>query len=163
MDRLEQMLARLETQRACLRFAADQLSDLPGPILEVGLGKGRTFDHMRSLFPGRAIHAFDRDIHAPADCVPGPGFMHVGDFRETLQEITTIIGRDAALAHADIGTSKRERDAPLAAAIAPLLAQLVKPGGLVMSDREMADAALEPRTLPSGVADWPYFVYQVRS
>ncbi len=161
MDRLELMIARLVTQRACLGYAARALAGLDGPILEVGLGKGRTYDHLRTLFPGRAIHAFDRDIHAPGDCVPPDGLMHIGDFRETLPRAVGVIGRTAVLAHADIGTSKPDRDVGLATAIAPLLVQLVQSGGLVMTDREMSNPALCGRPLPPDAGDWPYYLYEV--
>ena len=130
MDRLEQMIARLVTQRACLDFAAGRLADMPGLILEVGLGKGRTFDHLRHLFPDRDLYAFDRDVHAPPDVVPAADRLILGDFRITLPQAAARLGRTAAFAHADIGTSKRTLDAALAAAIAPMLTQLVKPAAM---------------------------------
>ena len=34
------------------------LSD--GPVIELGLGNGRTYDHLRERLPGRRIIAFDR-------------------------------------------------------------------------------------------------------
>ena len=46
---------------------------LPGHVLEVGLGKGRTYDRLRTLFPQRAIYAFDRELHCPARLRPRRG------------------------------------------------------------------------------------------
>ena len=35
---------------------------MEGPVLELGLGNGRTFDHLRERLPGRRIVAFDRAL-----------------------------------------------------------------------------------------------------
>ncbi|MYG53434.1 MAG: hypothetical protein F4204_14125, partial [Rhodospirillaceae bacterium] len=40
-SRLERMIARLATQRAVLDWAAERVSGIDGPVLEIGLGKGR--------------------------------------------------------------------------------------------------------------------------
>ncbi len=160
-DRLTRMIARLETQRRCLDFAAAALAEIPGPVLEVGLGKGRTYDRLRALFPDRAIYAFDRDIHCPPELVPADGHLFLGDFRATLPAAAARLGRTAALAHADFGTSDRARDAALALALAPLLDALVAPGGLVLSDRAMADQGWRTLSLSEGAGTWPYFIYRV--
>ena len=55
-NRLEQMIRRLTAQRNCLAFAAEMVVDLPGPVLEFGLGKGRTYDFMRECLPERDIY-----------------------------------------------------------------------------------------------------------
>ena len=47
------MIRRLEAQRACLASAAEIVENLPGPFLELGLGNGRTYDHLRELAPDR--------------------------------------------------------------------------------------------------------------
>ena len=44
MSRLDSFIRRLEAQRSCLETAVALVADLPGPILELGLGNGRTFD-----------------------------------------------------------------------------------------------------------------------
>ncbi|MGH6887075.1 MAG: class I SAM-dependent methyltransferase, partial [Geminicoccales bacterium] len=49
MSRLDSFIRRLEAQRACLDLAAARIADLPGPVLELGLGNGRTYDHLREL------------------------------------------------------------------------------------------------------------------
>ena len=58
MSRLDSFIRRLEAQRACLEYAAGQIRDLPGPVLELGLGNGRTYDHLRELLPEREIFVF---------------------------------------------------------------------------------------------------------
>jgi len=155
------MIARLLTQRACLDEAARLIRDLPGPILEIGLGKARTYDRLRALFPDREIFALDRDVHCPPELAPDAAHLLLGDFRETLQFLQAGIGRGAALAHADIGSHDRARDARLAADITPLIARLVRPGGVVATDREMPGPGWQALPLPEGAGVWPYYLYRV--
>ena len=60
MSRLDSFIRRLEAQRACLGFVAGQIRDVAGPVLEFGLGNGRTYDHLRELLPERDIFVFER-------------------------------------------------------------------------------------------------------
>jgi len=159
-DRLERMIERLVTQRACLDYAAHIIAELPGVILEVGLGKGRTFDHLRWLFPGRELYAFDRDVHAPADVVPDSQHLLIGDFRQTLAAAGADLGPCAALIHADIGSEDSARDLALAGTIAPLIEQLILPDALVVADRSLSAATLIAQPLPATVGEFPYFIYQ---
>jgi hypothetical protein len=157
---LERMIARLVAQRACLEAAATLISDVPGPVLELGLGKGRTYDHLRCLFPDREIFAFDRHVHAPAGYVPDPAHLLLGDLRATLPRARELIGVPAALVHADIGTDDAQADAALAAALAPLIDRLLSPRGIILSDRAMQQARWASLPLPDE-AHWPYYMYQV--
>jgi len=163
-DALGRMIARLVTQRDCIDFAAALITGLPGCVLELGLGKGRTFDHIRRIFPARDIHVFDCEIHCAPHLVPDPPFLHLGDFRDTLPEMAASLGRGAALAHADIGTEDQDADMVLAGNVAPMVAALVRRGGLVLSDRALPLEAPSWRRmpLPRGAvsAGWPYFIWQ---
>lgn len=167
VDRLERMAARLLTQRAFLDAAAQRVAGLRGPILEIGLGKGRTYSHLQRLFPGRAIVAFDRDLHAPKGAQPPPGRLILGDFRETLPAARGRLTGPAILAHADIGSEDLARDAALARFIGPHLVALVVSGGLIVTDRALSAPGIEPLPappvdLPKGLEPWPYFLYLVR-
>ena len=64
MSRLDSFIRRLEAQRACLDRAAALVAGLAGPVLELGLGNGRTYDHLRALLPGRDIFVFERAVSA---------------------------------------------------------------------------------------------------
>ncbi len=64
MSRLDSFIRRLEAQRACLNWAAELIDGLDGFALELGLGNGRTYDHLRSLFPDRAIYVCERQVAA---------------------------------------------------------------------------------------------------
>ena len=166
-DRLERMAARLLTQRAFLDAAALLVDGLRGPILEVGLGKGRTYSHLQRLFPGRAILAFDRDLHAPKGAQPPPGRLILGDFRETLPAARARIGGPAILAHADIGSEDLARDAALARFIGPQLTGLMIAGGIIVADRALSAPGIDPLPgpaveMPTGLQPWSYFMYRVR-
>lgn len=159
-DALTRMIARLEVQRACLDFAAELIGELPGPILEIGLGKARTFDHLRALFPHRALFAFDRELHCPRELAPDPAQLRLGDFRTTLKAARQTLALSCALAHADIGSHDRAADAALAQEIAPLIGPLMRPGGVVLGDRAFAGQGWEEIALPEGARGWPYFMYR---
>ena len=165
---LDRMIARLWAQRCALEEAARRIAAIPGPILEVGLGKGRTYGHLRALFQAREIWAFDRDLHVPRDEIaPPPERTILGELSDTLPAAAARIGAPAALIHADIGTSRPERDLALAQFVADCAPALLAPGGLVVGDRPMAHAALEPLDWaapapPGGIAAWPYFAWRRR-
>jgi len=161
MSRLDSFIRRLEAQHACLGRAADLVADLPGPVLELGLGNGRTYDHLRALMPARQVFAFDRQIVAHPDCIPGPGQLILGEFVDTLASADERLGAPAALAHGDFGSGNAKRDAALAAAIAPLLAPLMAEGAIIVSDQEMFHPDWKPLDLPAGVEPGRYFMWRV--
>lgn len=161
MSRLDSVIRRLKAQRACLDWAAGTVATLPGPVLELGLGNGRTYDHLREAMPDREIFVFEREINAHPDCVPDDAHLFLGDILETLPRAVVRLGCTAALAHSDIGTGDEARNARLAARVAPFLSALVRPGGLILSDREFRAAGWEALPLPEGVPPGRYFVYRV--
>ncbi len=70
MSRLDSFIRRALAQRDCLGDAARLIDGLPGPVIELGLGNGRTYGHLRTLLPAREIFVFDRQVMAHPDCVP---------------------------------------------------------------------------------------------
>lgn len=164
-SRLERMIARLATQRATLDWAASLVAHVEGPILEIGLGKGRTYSHLRRLFPDREIWAFDFDVHAPAHSRPPDSRIRLGDFRESLLTCWAEIEAPPALVHADIGTDSRKADGQLARFVGGIMAQRLAPGGCLLGDRDMGCAgltrlAMPDVALPGRIAAWPYFMYR---
>lgn len=164
---LERFAARLLAQRAYLAEAARLIAGVPGPVFEIGLGKGRTFDHLRGLMPERAIYCFDRELHAPASESPPPERLVIGEIQDTLPALAVRIGTKAALAHCDIGTRKPERDMAFARYLAAALPPLMAPGAIVLGDRPMKSPLLEPLPLPDymrpdGLPGWAYHLYRVR-
>lgn len=160
-NRLDRMIFRLETQRKFLLRAIELVAAVPGPVLEFGLGKGRTYDFLRRRLRNRRIFAFDREIHCPPDCVPEDAFLLLGDFRDTVPGALARIGEPAALAHFDIGSEDGRVDAELAAWLAPAAAPLIGRGGVVVSDRPMSAPGWTALPPPSGAHDGRHFIYRV--
>ena len=163
---LERLAARLLAQRAFLAEAARRIAAIPGPVFEIGLGKGRTFDHLRRLLPERAIYCFDREHHAPPEESPAPEFLVLGEIQETLPALAARLGAMAALAHCDIGTRKPQRDMAFARYLAAALPDFMARGAIVLGDRPMDSPRLEPLPAPAiarpdGIAAWPYYLYRV--
>ena len=84
MSRLDSFIRRLEAQRACLGLAVGLVRQIEGAFLEMGLGNGRTFDHLREIAPEREIIVFERQVAAHPDCVPHDDQLVLGDIFETL-------------------------------------------------------------------------------
>lgn len=163
-DELERLIARFVTQRECIDFAARIVNGLPGAVLEIGLGKGWAGDHIRQAFPGREFIAFDRSIHCESHLIPERQSLYLGDFRETLPRVQGRLGRGAAVVHAGIGSGNEETDAGLVHDIGPMIAALVRQGGVVLSDLQMPFDLPRWRRLPLPAAaveaGWPYFIWQ---
>jgi hypothetical protein len=162
MSRLDSAIRRLQAQRACLDMAAHAIHQVPGVLFELGLGNGRTYDHLRALCPTREIFVFERQIAAHPDCVPDDDHLYLGDVLETLPRAAERFAGQVALLHADIGTGDAARNARLAQAIQPHLPRLLAPGGVAITDQEMPWAEAEQVALPDGVADGRYFLYRQR-
>ena len=136
-SRLDQFIHRIKAQRACLNMAARLVAGMEGPILELGLGNGRTYDHLRELFPGRDIYVFERDVSAHPDCIPDAAHLLRGEFKDTVPGALARIGAPAVLIHGDIGSADTSRDAELAAWLGPVLRPLAGSGAVILSDREL--------------------------
>jgi len=161
LSRLDSFIRRVSAQRDCLNMAASMIADVPGPVLELGLGNGRTFDHLRDLFPDREIFVFDRRVAAHPDCIPDDDHMIVGDITETLSGALARLGAPAALAHCDIGTGEKDSNARLIATVAPMVSVLMAAGGIVCSDQEYSVEGWAAQPLPDGVNPGRYFINRV--
>ncbi len=154
MSRLDSFIRRMSAQRDVLNHIATL--PLPaGSILEIGLGNGRTFSHLRERFPDRHITAFDRAMLAHGSSVPD--HFVAGEIAETAQ---AFIGRNAALVHADIGQGYPDRDALTLHWLPRLVAGLLAPQGIAASGLPLDHPALHPLPLPAGVDEGRYFLYR---
>ncbi len=160
LSRLDAFIRRVAAQRACLDHAARLIGDRPGLVLELGLGNGRTYDHLRERFPGRDIYVFDREIAAHPACIPDAAHVRLGDFADTLPAFAREGRRKAILVHADIGSPDRARDARLAAWLGPALAPVLASGAIVATDRALTTVDWPALALPEGVAPGDYFMYR---
>lgn len=159
MSRLDSFIRRMSAQRDCLDAAAALIAGRDGAVLELGLGNGRTFDHLRALFPGHALYAFDRELRAHPDCVPDAEHFFQGELADTLPRAAARLGRAAVLAHLDLGSGRPERDRTIAS-LPPLLAPLLQPGAVVASDQPLDRAGWRAMALPASVAAGRYYLYR---
>jgi S-adenosyl-L-methionine methyltransferase len=161
VSRLDSFIRRLEAQRACLDRAAALIAALAGPVLEFGLGNGRTYDHLRTILPGRDIFVFERAVAAHPDCVPPADRLILGDVRDTLPASRDRFAGGAALAHIDIGTGETEASRAFAASVAQLIAPLLRPGAVVVSEPPLVLAGWRALELPAEVRPGRYHLYRV--
>jgi S-adenosyl-L-methionine methyltransferase len=160
MTRLDSVIRRLSAQRDLLNWAAEDIGPT-GLVLELGLGNGRTYDHLRNKLPGREIYAFERSPAAHPDCYPPEGYLIVGDIFETLPVFIERLGQgSAALIHTDIGTGDEEANCRLALRLSPLLDSLLQPGGLLIADRAFELPSCTDISSQTGVPEGRYFVYR---
>lgn len=159
---LERMISRLIAQRACLDQAVQLIKPLRGCVIELGLGKARTYDHLRRLLPEREILVFDREVHAPEAYLPDRTNLYLGEFQDTLPRLINRLRGRVALLHADIGSRDHARDQQLVKDIAPLVVALMRARGIVVTDREMYHTRLYQLTVPREVGDWKYYMYKVK-
>jgi hypothetical protein len=160
MSRLDSAIRRLVAQRACLDRAIELAATVPGPTIELGLGNGRTYDHLRRNMPGRAIFVFERIVMAHPDSRPDDAHLILGDLRQTLPTALERIGQAAALAHIDIGSGDLAATAATAAFIAATLPALLAPGAVAVSDQPLALANAVMLDLPKEVSTGRYFLYR---
>jgi hypothetical protein len=158
MSRLDSFIRRLEAQRACLAEAVRLVDGVEGFVLELGLGNGRTYDHLREICAARAIYVFDRQVLAHPDCIPPADHLFLGEILETLPQARARLGAGAALVHTDVGTGDEASNRRLAAALAPLIRGIMRTGGVVISDQQMTAPGLAPVPLPEGVKPGRYFI-----
>lgn len=161
MTRLDSAIRRLMAQRSVLDWAARDVADRPGLVLELGLGNGRTYDHLRDRLPGRDIWVFERQPAAHPDCMPPGDRLIVGDMADTLPAFLERVGPQAAvLIHADIGSGDAAANRALAAGLSPLVEPLLAPGGLVLADRALALPRCRDISAEAGAEPGRYYVYR---
>ena len=160
MSRLDSFIRRVTAQRDCLNAAAQMLAGTPGVVLELGLGNGRTYDHLRDLFPDREIFVFDRQVAAHPECIPDDAHMLVGELVDTLPPTVARFEGEVALVHADVGTGIAEANARLAAFFGPLALRALAPGGLALTDQRIPTEGWELVDPPASVPADRYFIYR---
>ncbi|MBM1557607.1 hypothetical protein JQV19_15115 [Sulfitobacter mediterraneus] len=136
MSRLESMRRRLEAQIDGLNWAAETIRDVAGDVLEMGLGNGRTYDHLRQELPNRRIWVIDRVLQPHPSCVPPEENFLQGEADAMLAELAER-GTQMALAHYDFGFGVKEKDVEEGAKLSPLIAPLMVPGGLIVSQQPL--------------------------
>ena len=151
-SRLDSAISRLMTLRICLDWATAETAKRSGPVMEFGLGNGRSYDHLRKRLPGRDIHVFDRYVAAHPNCIPPADRLWLGDFRATAPAAVQRFAGQVALIHGDVGSGEEAASRALSAELARYWAALLQGDGLLVSDQPIIgeDFALLP--LPGGEA-----------
>lgn len=158
--RLERLLFRLEAQHRCLNWAFGEIAGRPGPVFELGLGHGRTFDHMRRHLPGRDIFVFDREIDCFPDCTPDAEHLILGKLSDTLPEARYRFAGKAVLVNSDVGTYDEAINAEIAEVVSGALPALLAPGAIVLSDLPLSLPKARSLPLPLDVRSERYFIYR---
>lgn len=157
MSRLDSFIRRLTAQRDILNHVCAEVATMDGPVMELGLGNGRTFNHLREKLPGRHIIAFDRVLAAHASSIPPERDLVLGEISETAAR---FVGSNAALVHADIGTGYADKDAVTLTWLPQLVAGLLKQDGLAICGLPLDHEALRPVPAPASVPPDRYFIYR---
>ncbi len=160
MSRLDSFIRRMQAQRDCLNYVKDLVREMPGPILEVGLGNGRTYDHLRKLFPDRAIYVFEREVRAHPECVPPDAMLFLGDAEETMVAACSRLEGAAALIHSDLGTGNDAANKQIGLWLGAALDRLLAPGGYVVANQPLTVARWQRLPEPDGVPRDRYFLYR---
>ena len=160
MTRLDKLLLRLEAQRACLSWAIGEIAGLPGIVFELGLGHGRTYDHLRKHLPDRGIYVFDREVGCIADCTPPDDRLVLGDIADTLPLAARRFRGKVVLTHADMGTYDDAENLVRATVLSRNLPALLAPGAVVLSDLPLQLDGATPLPLPAGARQGRYFIYR---
>lgn len=157
MSRLESMLRRLSAQRDGLNWAAQQVAGLEGDVLDLGLGNGRTYDHLREILPSRRIWVIDRALNCHPSCIPPEQDYLEGEAEPMLEKLADL-GARIVLAHYDFGRGIKEEDVAEAARLSPLVARVMAPGGLIVSGQPLV--GFEQFRGPDTIAPDRYLFYR---
>jgi len=161
MSRLDSFIARMQAQRDCLNHLKPAVDKLKGPIFEIGLGNGRTYDHLRDLFPGRDIYVFERKVAAHPDCIPPAKHLFLGEARQSIPRAAEQLGAVAALIHTDLGTGDHQANTAMGKWLGPALDSLAATGGYVLANQPLEVKRWQRLPEPPGVPADRYFLYLV--
>lgn len=160
ISRLEKLYFRLEAQNACLAWAFGQIAGHPGVVFEIGLGLGRSFDHLKRYLPDREIFVFDREVNSYPDCRPDAEHMVLGDLSLTLPQASSRFAGQVILAHSDVGSFSAEGNATMSGIVSSFLPPALAEGALVLSDLPLSIANTRPLPLPGNAREGRYYLYR---
>lgn len=160
VSRLDIFIDRMVSQRACLDFAVAQTAHMSGPVLELGLGNGRTYHHLCEKVQGREIYVFERAIASNPASTPSEEMTFLGDVMEMLPAALERFGPTASLVHADLGGHNLEKNDAFARKISPVIEPMLAPGGLMVSSDRMYFERLQEIDLPEGAVPGRVFIYR---
>lgn len=155
MSRLDSIMRRLAAQRDGLEWATERTKNMVGDALDMGLGNGRTYDHMREI-SDRRIWVIDRVLQCHPSCIPPKADFLEGEAEAMLDKMAAE-GTQIVLAHYDFGFGVKEKDVAEAVRLSPAIARIMAPGGIIVSGQPLVGfTALDG---PSTVAKDRYQFY----
>ena len=156
MSGLDMLIRRLMAQRASIERAGGLVASLEGPAILLGLGDGAAFDHLCEIARKRDVILFDKGPIADGT-VPSIAERVEGDPRETLPRHWERLKRSAALALINFPITDEAR---LAAEVAPLVAPMLRPGAVVVSEIAIELPGWERLPPPDGVREGRHHLYR---
>jgi hypothetical protein len=157
MSRLDSFIRRMEAQRAIIAHVRRAIEGLEGPIVEFGLGHGRTYDHLRETFPGRRVIVLDLEAYERHGPLPPPEDLILGDIKMTGLRLAGI---GAAFLHSDIGPGDTTAGGGTAAWLPDLVPLILASGGLALADEPLPHPQLAPLPLPDDIEEGRYYFYR---
>lgn len=157
MSRLESMMRRLTAQKVGLEWAAETTKDAVGDALEIGLGNGRTYDHMREILPDRRVWVIDRILQCHPSCIPPEENFLQGEAEAMLTKLKAAKSQ-IILAHYDCGMGIKEKDVAEAAMLSPMITDVMAKGGIIVSGQPLV--GITQLDGPSDIAPDRYYFYQ---
>ncbi len=157
MSRLNSMMRRLSAQAEGLEWGHDLVADIKGDYLDMGLGNGRTYDHIREIAPDRRIWVIDRLLQCHPSCVPPEADFLQGEAEEMLGKLADS-GAQIAMAHYDFGFGDKAKDVAEAARLSPMIAKVMVPGGALVSGQPLV--GFQQERGPESVAPDRYYFYR---
>lgn len=157
MSRLESMRRRLSAQIDGINWAAEKIAQTNGDILEMGLGNGRTYDHLRQELPTRRIWVIDRILKCHPSCIPPTQDFLEGEAEPMLVRLADT-GHKMAMAHYDFGYGVKDKDVEEGKRLSPLIAAVMAPGGLILSQQPLV--GFEQISGPDTIAPDRYLFYR---
>jgi len=150
------LIRRLMAQRASIERASDLVASLEGPAILLGLGDGAAFDHLCEVARKRGVILFDKGPIAEGKATRATERIE-GDPRETLPRSWERLKRSAALALINFPITDEAR---LAAEVAPLIAPMLRPGAVVVSEIAAELPGWERLPPPDGVREGRHHLYR---
>ncbi len=160
MSRLDSFIRRMSAQRHLIDRAAALVGDVPGPVVDLGLGAGRTFDHLRERLPDRDVFAFGLELDAALGVLPDAHHLVIGDIRDTLPAALPRLGARAALVHNDLGSGDAVFNAATSAWLSPLVQAILAPRAVVVTSFPLDLPGAHVLALPESVAPGRYHLYR---
>jgi len=157
MSRLESMMRRLTAQKLGLEWAVEMTIGLTGDALEIGLGNGRSYDHLREIAPDRRIWVIDRILQCHNSCVPPTENFLQGEAGDMLARLASE-NRRIVVAHYDCGMGIKEKDVAEAATLSPMIAAVMAPNGIIISGQPLV--GITQVDGPDGIAPDRYYFYK---